>query len=47
MTAGRSGKAHSTRDGTDKKEFSEDDDPKQGKAINTNTTNTTSIKIVG
>ena len=34
MTAGRSGKPYSTRDGSDKKEFSEVDDPKQGKTIN-------------
>ena len=34
LTDGRSGKPHSTRDGSDKKEFSEVDDPKQGKINN-------------
>ena len=36
MTAAGSGKPHSTRDHSDKKEFSEVHDHKQGKTINNN-----------
>ena len=46
LTAGRSGKPHSTRDHSDKKEFSEVDDPKQGKIINNKTRSIIHARVI-
>ena len=46
LTAGRSGKPHSTRDRSDKKEFSEVDDPKQGKIINIKTRSLIRARVI-